>query len=462
MAQDEFCTLPADAAGHVFDRLAGLQKIISNEAVQQALSDTGRVQKRSCKLTLELTLWIVLAMGILTDLPIRQVFKFARRMRQDEETLHRSSLCVARKRLGVAPVRELFNITVRPLPDPETIGGFYKGFRLIGVDGVIFNVPDTPANEKAFGRPSGGDRGMGAFPQVRKVSLTELGTHVEFAMVIKRLACGETTAFAALWKHIPPGSLLLEDRGFFSYLHWKRALSENVAVLARVKSNLILKPNETLADGSYLAKIYRNSYDHSKDRNGIVVRVIRYKLDDPQRVGHDEEHILMTTLLDATLYPASELISLYHERWEQELTYDEQKTHQDPRRATKPANLRSLTPAGVIQELYALSLAHFVIRATMFDAAEGIAIDPERQSFTGCFQILKCRLPECNTQSVNTIQSWYDALLWEMQHELLEPRRNRINPRVIKQKILKWPKKQPKHRPAPKLSKTFANSVVIT
>jgi hypothetical protein len=211
-----------------------------------------------------------------------------------------------------------------------------------------------------------------------------------------------------------------------------------------------------------LAKIYRNSYDRSKDRNGIVVRVIRYKLDDPQRVGHDEEHVLMTTLLDATLSPAPELISLYHERWEQELTYDEQKTHQDPRRATKPANLRSLTPAGVIQELYALSLAHFVIRATMFDAAEGIANDPERLSFTGCFQILKCRLPECNTQSVDTIQSWYDGLLWEMQHELLEPRRNRINPRVIKQKILKWPKKQPKHRPAPKLSKTFANSVVIT
>ena len=193
-----------------------------------------------------------------------------------------------------------------------------------------------------------------------------------------------------------------------------------------------------------------------------MVRVIRYKLDDPQRVGHEEEHVLMTTLLDHTLYPASELISLYHERWEEELTYDEQKTHQDPRRPTKPAHLRSQTPAGVIQELYALSLAHFVIRALMFEAAKGINIDPERLSFTGCFQILKCRLPECNTQTPQTIQAWYDGLIWEMQHEILEPRRNRINPRVIKQKIRKWPKKQPKHRPAPKLTKTFAESVVIT
>lgn len=462
MTQEENCTSSADDPLFVLDRLAGLQKVISDEAVQQALDDTGRVQKRSCTLTLNVSLWIVLAMGVLTDLPIRQVFKHARRMRMGETSPHRSSLCIARQRLGVAPVRALFRSTVRPLARPETIGGFYKGFRLVGIDGVIYNTPDTPANEKAFGRPSGGDRGMGAFPQVRKVSLVELGTHVEFAMVIKRLACGETTAMQALWKHVPSDALLLEDRGFFSYSLWKRALSENIAVLARVKSNLILEPIRHLDDGSYLAKIYRNSYDRSKDRNGILVRVIRYKLNDPQRVGHEEEHVLMTTLLDHTLYPASELISLYHERWEEELTYDEQKTHQDPRRPTKPAHLRSQTPAGVIQELYALSLAHFVIRALMFEAAKGINIDPERLSFTGCFQILKCRLPECNTQTPQTIQEWYDGLLWEMQQEILEPRRNRINPRVIKQKIMKWPKKQPKHRPAPKLTKTFAESVVIT
>ena len=302
---------------------------------------------------------------------------------------------------------------------------------------------------------------MGAFPQARKVSLVEQGTHAEIAMVIKRLACAETTAMQALWRHIPAGSLLLEDRGFFSYSLWKRALAEHVQLLARVKSNLIPEPIRHLSDGSYLAKIYRNFYDRSKDRNGIVVRVIRYKRDDPQRVGHHEEHVLMTTLLDESEHSALELICLSHERWEEELTYDEQKTPQDPRRATKPAHLRSQTPAGVIQELYALSLAHFVIRALMFEAAESVHLDPERLSFTGCFQILKCRLPECVTHTPETFQTWYDNLLWEMQQELLPPRRNRINPRVIKQKIRKWPKKQPHQRPAPKLSKTFEDSVLI-
>ncbi len=454
-------TLTPDDSGRVLDRLAGLEQVISIESVQQALLATGRVGQRACQLTHEVTLWVVLAMGILTDLPIRQVFKHARRLHVGEDSPHRSSLCVARKRLGVAPLRELFQTIVRPLAQPNTPGSFYRGFRLVAIDGVVYNTPDTEANEKAFGRPSGGDRGMGAFPQLRKVSLVEVGTHVELAFALKRIACGETTAMEGLWRHIPAGSLLLEDRGFFGYKQWKRALSEKVAVLARVKSGLILKPIHNLADGSYLAKIYPTPRDREKDRHGIVVRVIRYKLDDPRRVGHNEEHVLMTTLLDEKLYPASELIPLYHERWEEELTFDEQKTHQDPRRPTKPAHLRSQTPAGVIQEMYALSLAHFVIRALMFQASASIGLDPDRLSFTGCFQILKCRLPECDTRTPQTFRAWFEGLLWELQQEKIEPRRNRINPRVIKQKVSKWKKKRPEHRRPPPLTKTFEQTVVM-
>jgi hypothetical protein len=85
-----------------------------------------------------------------------------------------------------------------------------------------------------------------------------------------------------------------------------------------------------------------------------------------------------------------------HRRRGIELVFDEQRTHQDARRVTKPANLRSETPAGVVQELYALSLAHFVVRAMMFQSAASAGLDPDRLSFTGCFQIRRSRLPECD------------------------------------------------------------------
>ena len=75
--------------------------------------------------------------------------------------------------------------------------------------------------------------------------------------------------------------------------------------------------------------------------------MIRYTLNDPQRVGHGEEHVLIPVSLDENLYPAEELIPLYHERWEHELVYDEQKTHQDPRRTTKRRRICGARPQRV-------------------------------------------------------------------------------------------------------------------
>jgi len=262
-------------------------------------------------------------------------------------------------------------------------------------------------------------------------------------------------------RHLTPDMLLIWDRNFFSYELWKTLNSRQIKVLARVKANLILRPIRQLSDGSYLAKIYPNAYARQKDRHGIEVRVMKYKLDDPQRVGHEEEHTLLTNLLDEKLYPAGELIPGYHQRWEHELVYDEQKTHQDPRRATKPSHLRSEMPAGVVQELYALSLGHFVVRALMFEAAQREQLDPDRLSFTGCFQILQCRLPECDARTPQSFQQWCDLLLWELGQERTEPRHNRINPRVIKRKMSKWPKKRPEHCHPPPLTKTFDESVVM-
>jgi hypothetical protein len=457
------CTLPPDDSGRILDRLAGLEQVIPPEAVRQALAATGRVNQRRCELTHEVVCWVVLAMGLLTELPIRQVFKHARRLRYGEETPHRSSLCVARQRLGIAPVRHLFAQVVHPVARPQTPGAFYHEFRLVGLDGTVYDVPDSDANAAVFSRSSAGPRGDGAFPQVRKLSLVELGTHVELALVARSCSHGEQSMVGGLLRHLTAEMLLLWDRGFFSYDLWKGVTSRGAKILARVKSGLILQPIRNLADGSYLAKIYRSPYDRQKDRAGILVRVIRYTLDDPQRGGHGETHVLITNLFDETLYPAEELILLYHERWEHELVFDEQKTHQDPRRATKPAHLRSETPAGVIQEIYALSLGHFVTRALMLEAAETVGLDPDRLSFLGCFQILKCRLPECNSSTPEAFAQWYRGLLWEMQAERTddEVRRNRINPRVIKRKMSKWKKKRAQHRHLPPLKKTFAETVVM-
>jgi hypothetical protein len=331
----------------------------------------------------------------------------------------------------------------------------------MAVDGTVEDVPDTPANAERFGRSSGG-RGDSAFPQVRKVSLVELGTHVEVAMAVGGWHDSEQKLVGQLFHKIPADALLIEDRGFFSYEHWKTLDSQGTKLLLRVKSNMILRPIQRLPDGSYLAKIYPSSYARDKDRDGIVVRVCEYKLDDPHRTGHGQKHLLLTNLFDQETYPVLELVCEYHERWEEELVFDEQKTHQDPRRPGKPAQLRSQTPAGVEQELYALSLGHFVVRALMLEAAKEEQLDVDRLSFTGCLRILQARLPECESSTPIRLEQWYRLLLEEMAQERIESRRNRVNPRVVKRKMSKFNKKRPEHRHRPPLAKTFAEIVVIT
>lgn len=345
-------TLPPGQADRILDRLLLLEQVIPAGDVLQVLKDTGCLDSRRCTLTFEVTCWLVLAMGLLTDLPIRQVFKAARRLVADDWDPDRSSLCKARQRLGVAPVRLLLERLARPLAKPHTPGAFYKGWRKVSVDGSVYNVPDSDANAAAFGYPKGG-RGAGAFPPVRQLSLVEVGRHAERALVVKGIKqkdAAEKSMAPRLLGHLNASMLLLWDRGFFSYKLWQDLLLRGCAVLARVKVGLVLRPTRQLADGSHLAKIYPCYSMRNKDQGGIVVRVIRSSHNDPRRVGCGQEHVLLTSLPDAPAHPAVELILLYHDRWEVELTFDEQKTHHNPWRVTKSADLRSETPLGVLQE----------------------------------------------------------------------------------------------------------------
>ena len=290
MARQRSCLDPTPDALTVLDRLAGLSKVISPAVMEQALLDTGRAGNvpASCR--------TVSCSGWCWPWACSPICPFVRSSNTrgvcNRATKRpRSNLCEARQRLGVEPVQRVFDLVVKPLATPQTPGAFYHGLRLMGIDGTVLDVPDTSANEAHFGRSSGG-RGDSAFPQVRKVSLVELGTHVEVAMAVGGYHDSEQKLVEQLWDHLPPDALLLEDRGFFSYAHWKKLDARGTKLLIRLKDNLILRSIQRLPDGSFLAKIYPSPQDRDKDRDGIIVRVIEYTLNDPERTGHGETHRL--------------------------------------------------------------------------------------------------------------------------------------------------------------------------
>jgi hypothetical protein len=397
--------------------------------------------------------WFVIAIGLCSRDSYRQVFRWLRRY-QKGSTLGRSTLCEARKSIGPAPLRVLAEEVIELQGKPDTPQAFYRGMRLMAVDSFVVDVPDTPANDRAFGRP-GNDRAPGAFPQARVLSLCETGTHVVWRSLIKPQCRSEMLMAHYLMRALEENMLLLWDRGFLSYELVRAVRLRQAHLLARVKTSLILKPIRRFKDRSFLAKLYPSPHAREMDRDGLLVRVIEYTLKDPGRSGAGEKHRLLTTLLSPIQHPAKELIVLYHERWEEELAFDELKTHQRERPV-----LRSQTPAGVVQEIYGLLLGHYVVRKLMCDAAELADCAPRELSFVNTLKILRCRLAEA-PRHVLGLRNWYQNLLEEVAEERLEPRRNRVNPRVIKRKMKHWDRKRAKHRDPPQPKHEFRDSIVL-
>jgi hypothetical protein len=397
--------------------------------------------------------WFVIGLGLFCTDSYRQIFRWLNRFRP-RGTPERSTLCEARQRLGVAPLRWLFEAVIKLWGTLKTPACFYDGMRLMALDGFLVDVPDTPDNDRVFGRPRNG-HASGAFPQARILALCEVGTHILWKYLIKPVRRAEISMARVLLRFLAPDMLLLWDRGFLSYDHVAQVLFQGAQLLARVKTNLIFTRRQRLPDGSYLSKLYASAKDRKHDRKGLAVRIVEYTIRDRGRPGSGERHRLLTTLLDWRRHPAKRLIELYHERWEEELAIDELKTHQRQRPV-----LRSQTPAGVVQEIVGLLLGHYVIRVLMCEAAAREKIAPRRLSFTAALKILRCRLPECPRNDVGRMH-WYDNLLMEIAEERLAERRDRINPRVIKRKISKWLKKRPEHRRYPQPTKRFRNSLVL-
>jgi hypothetical protein len=434
-------------------RVDALKRIIPPAAVQRALEESRRAGRHCPVLPLWLVVWFVIGLGLFAKDSYRFIFKHLQPF-VPGRTPGSNTIAAARLALGLLPLRLLARAVVKLLCDQDTPGAFYHGMRLMALDGFVLDLPDTPANERAFGRPKSG-RSPGAFPQARVLGLCEVGSHAFWRWTVKPFRRGESGMAGHLLAQLERGMLILWDRNFLSFKNVARVLRRDAHLLARVASNRILEPTEELADGSCLAKMYKTEYDRKKDRDGTVVRVIEYELTDPDRPSKEKKHRLVTTLLDAEAYPALELVELYHQRWEEELSIDELKTHQKER-----ATLRSKTPLGVVQEIEGLMLAHYCVRAVMAEAARDRGLDPRRLSFVGTLKILRMRLAEAPS-SGKALEHWWEKLLWEVGEEEIPARRDRINPRVIKKQVSPWPKKRPHHYNPPRPSMPFRDSILI-
>ena len=383
---------------HLGDKplLEALRLAIPDEAIDAVIAAAGARERRRRLLPSRLVVALVVAMGLWAREGLRDVLaNLVEGYRAQDPGAFagwrvpcRSALTQARQRLGPRPVAALFRRLAGPAAAAGTPGAFLFGLRLMALDGTTLDLPDTAANARAFGRPTTGrGAGEGAFPQLRLVWLVEAGTHVLCGVVLRPFTRGEAPAARQLLRSVGPGMLVMWDRGMQGHEMLRDALGRGAQVLGRVGKAVVLAPEATLADGSYLARVYPSPTARRRREHGVRVRVIEYAIDDPARPGHGERHRVLTSLLDPASYPAATLAAEYHQRWEAETATDELKTHQADRRPAPP--VRSKRPREVVQEVYGLLLAHLAVRLTMYEAATAAGVDPDRLSFTGTLRVLR-------------------------------------------------------------------------
>lgn len=357
--------------------------------VERILEETNRSSQRKRKLPAYVMTYYVIALGLMASMGTREVLRhlldrFRERRCWRGELASEAAITKARQRLGVEPLRKLYETFVRPIATRAIKSAWYRQWRVVSLDGTTLCTLDTPENEKRFGRPSA-SRGRSAWPQLRIVALLENGTRVLFAAALDAYRVAETTLVRRILGRLEDGMLCLADRGIYSYSLWTAAAATGAQLLWRVQKGIGLPEGQRLADDSYLSEI--RPQGGGRKRDSIVVRVVSFTI---TLKGHSERYRLITTILDPLRAPALELAHLYAARWTIETAFRELKVRQRDRSLV----LRSQLPDLVEQDVYGLLLAYFGIRQIMCQAAQQDGIEPAELSFAHTLHVIIRRLPE--------------------------------------------------------------------
>jgi hypothetical protein len=376
-----------DSGGGLADQAAigVLTRTFPVKLVDRVIDQYWRREQRTRALPTRLVFYFALALCLFPDESYRSTMRILMsvfgRGGQGYRVPTTGSIGDARQRLGSEPMETVVRAVLRPRAEKDTVGAWYREWRLVAVDGTTFTVPATEDNDREFGRPaSSRGEGTGAYPQIQAACLVELGTHAVFDARLDGYAAAETMLIEEMFRSLQSGMLLLADRNIFSFRRWAKAVETGADLLWRVKSNLVLRPVEQCADGSYIAEIIppkKSGY------GSFRVRVIEYELPESQ-----ELYRLVTTIMDSVIAPAKELAILYHERWDIEGFLKQIKSVQ----LNRDKIFRSKSPDGVRQEFWAHLAVHYATACVMVDAADHAKLDPDRISHKNAVRVIRSRV----------------------------------------------------------------------
>lgn len=384
--------------------LGVLSARFDRDLIEEVLNRTGCRKKRSRRLPAHVMIRYVIAMGLFFaesyDEVMRRLVGNPRGLGSwidDWRVPTASAITRARQRLGAEPLKALFERAAVPLAGPGTKGAWLARRRVMAIDASSFDVADPPANVERFARMGSGPKAS-AYPKPRVAALAECGTHAIVAASLGSCRTGERTLMAGLADAVDAGTLVTADAGLYSFELFNAFAATRADLALRVGASVSIGHVRWLADGSYLALIYRPGL-RADQRQRLVeqaragtevpadtarlVRVVEYTV--PERNPDGELIVVVTTITDPHEVPALDLAGAYHQRWEEESVLDELKTDLRGRGEV----FRSKTTDLVEQQMWGLLLAHYAIRALSHDAADPAGYDPDRMSFLKGLRVVR-------------------------------------------------------------------------
>jgi DDE family transposase len=325
--------------------------------------------------------------------------------------------------VGVRPIQALFDLLRGPASTALTTGTRWCGLLVCAIDGTTMDAPDSAANLRYLGKHRGGHGGAG-YRQLRLVALVACGTRAVIDAVFGPRTQGESAHARRLLRSLHTGMIVLLDRGFDTNAFLAAVAGTQAAFLVRLTSNRRPPVLARYRDGSFRSVI-----------GGVPVRIIECQIilstTEGKRTG---VYRLATTLCDARRYPAFEIVTRYHQRWEVESAYFSVKSTMLGRRV-----LRSKTPAGLAQEVYALLTLSQVLRIAIADATDAHPeADADRASFTIALEAARDQVVQAANVIADTVIDLIGAIGRQILDNLMPARRLRVSPRAVKRPLSRY------------------------
>jgi len=422
---------------------AQLRSMIGLEWVRAALRCTDTLTIRRRKLPNEAVVWLVVGMALFRNRSIDAVVKHLELALPGEAVrpspaggrVSSAAIAQARNRVGSEPLAELFRTTAEKWTEECAGQNRWRDLGVFAIDGSTLRIPDTSSNEETFGRPGSG-RSKAGYPQARIVGVLAAGSRVMSDFAIGALGQSETVLARPLVEKIPDRSVVILDRGFVDHAMFARipAGGTDRHFLCRAKANLVATRVRSFSRTDSLVEITVSATRRREDPTlpkTLVVRLIQY------RIKGFRASRLLTSMLDAQRFPASDLVALYHKRWEIETAYDELKTHT----LEREESIRSRSADLVVQEIHGLLIAYNLIRVMMARAAKAAGMEPARMSFRNSLVAIQVFLVMGPASAPGSLPGLYRKLCAELALLVLPERRARQYPRAVKVKMSNYKRK---------------------